>query len=555
MASIKEPKEKPSIDSTNTTTSRSAGSTEDLPIEEWKPTKELYVIFLTLCIITLAAALDATSISVALPIIAEKLHGSAVEAFWAGTSFLLCSTVFQPAYGSFSNIFGRKPLLLVAIVIFTAGSLAGALANNFTVLLIGRSLQGVGAGGIIALTEIILTDIIPLRLRGQYFGIYSSMWALGSVCGPILGGGFAQNVSWRWILYINLPFCVIAFVFVPIFLKLNQKIDTVWVKLARVDWIGTVMFIASVTAILIPISWGGVMYPWDHWRVLVPLVVGFASLTGFVLWEIYGAQEPLIALDIFMNRTAAVTFFGTVMHGIVLWSMLYYLPLYFEAVKEMGPIMAGVAIFPQTFTVAPASIVVGILTTVTGRFRWAVWTGWVLMTTGMGLMYLLDVDTSTVKWVFLNLVAGLGAGMLFPSMASAVQASASNENMAIAVAVFSFLRTFGQSFGVAIGGVIFQNALIDEFSKYPGLDAVAGDYAKDAVALVQLIKRMPDSPTRQALMQSYADSLKMVWLAMAVFSAAGLIASVATEGLSLDRVLTSDQGIRNKKKPVTVVDA
>lgn len=131
------------------------------------------------------------------------------------------------------------------------------------------------------------------------------MWALGSVCGPILGGGFAQNVSWRWILYINLPFCVIAFVFVPIFLKLNQKIDTVWVKLARVDWIGTVMFIASVTAILIPISWGGVMYPWDHWRVLVPLVVGFASLTGFVLWEIYGAQEPLIALDIFMNRTAA----------------------------------------------------------------------------------------------------------------------------------------------------------------------------------------------------------------------------------------------------------
>lgn len=143
--------------------------------------------------------------SVALPIIAEKLHGSAIEAFWAGTSFLLCSTVFQPSFASLSNIFGRKPVILFCLLFFTVGSLVGGIAKNFTTLLVGRSIQGVGGGGLIALTEIIVTDIVPLRQRGKYFGFLSSMWALGSVCGPIMGGGFAENVSWRWILVSDIP--------------------------------------------------------------------------------------------------------------------------------------------------------------------------------------------------------------------------------------------------------------------------------------------------------------------------------------------------------------
>lgn len=242
-------------------------------------------------------------------------------------------------------------------------------------------------------------------------------------------------------------------------------------------------------------------------------------------------------------------YIGTVMHGMILWCILYYLPLYFEAVKDLSPIMAGVALFPQTFTVAPASIVVGILVTLTGRFRWALWVGWVLTTTGMGLMYLLSVEISTVAWVFVNLVAGLGTGMLFPSMAFAIQASASDQNMAIAVAMFSFLRSFGQSFGVGIGGVIFQNALVSELEKYPSIREAAGEYAKDAAALVQVIKSLEDgSEMRVALVTSYADALKIVWLAMVGFAAVGLIASVFTEGLPLDRVLTGEQGLREKKK-------
>lgn len=129
-------------------------------------------------------------------IIAQKLRGTAIEAFWSGTSFLLCSTIFQPNFASFSHIFGRKPMILTGLVFFLVGALVSALAKNFATLLVGRSIQGIGGGGLIALTEIVVTDLVPLRLRGQWFGIISGMWALGSVSGPVIGGAFAQNASW-----------------------------------------------------------------------------------------------------------------------------------------------------------------------------------------------------------------------------------------------------------------------------------------------------------------------------------------------------------------------
>ncbi|KAI4246912.1 MAG: hypothetical protein L6R42_009760, partial [Xanthoria sp. 1 TBL-2021] len=380
-----------------------AGVPAAIPDIMWKPSPRLYLAFLTLAVITMMVALDGTSLSVALPIISEDLGGTAIEAFWSGTSFLLCSTIFQPSFASFSHIFGRKPMILTGLVFFLIGAIIAAVARDFAVLLAGRSLQGIGGGGLIALTEIVVADLVPLRLRGQWFGLISAMWALGSVTGPIIGGAFAQGANWRWIFWINLPFIGIAFVFVPLFLKLAFKPSSFTAQLARVDWFGSFLFIASTTSFLIPITWGGVSYPWTSWHTLVPLCLGIAGLITFITYEEIVATEPLIRLVIFKNRTAAVSYIATVLHGMILWSILYYLPLYYEAVKGFSPIISGVALFPETFTVAPASVVVGILITVTGRYRWAIWAGWVLTVLGTGLLCLLDVDTSTVAWIFINL--------------------------------------------------------------------------------------------------------------------------------------------------------
>lgn len=521
-----------------------------VPEAEFKPTIRLVLAFGTLAVITLMVALDGTSLSVALPIMARALKGTAIEAFWAGTSFLLCSTIFQPSFAELSHIFGRKPLVMVALVFFLIGAVVAATANGFGSLLVGRSLQGVGGGGLIALTEILVTDMVPLRQRGQWFGIISAMWSIGSVTGPIVGGAFAQAASWRWIFWINLPFIGLALVLVPLTLILAFKVSSLADKLRRVDWIGSVLFIGSTTSFLIPITWGGVSYAWDSWRVLAPLIIGIVGLAVFVVFEEYVAKEPLIRLDVFKNRTAAASYFETTLHGMILWCILYYMPLYYEAVKGETPIIAGISLFPATFTVAPAAMVTGIVISKTGRYRWAIWSGWVLTTMGTGILYLLDVNTTTVQWVFLNLVSGLGMGVLFPSMAFSIQAATINKDLAFAVALFSFFRAFGQAIGVAVGGVIFQNQLKKKLLTYPLLAPMAGAYASDASGLVQIIKTMQHGPARTQLIQSYAESLKLVWIVMCALAGLALLSSFLIKGFELDRALDTEQGFQVEKTTI-----
>lgn len=323
-------------------------------------------------------------------------------------------------------------------------------------------------------------------------------------------------------------------------------------KLRRIDYIGTVLFVGSVTSFLIPLTWGGVMYPWDSWRTLVPLIVGAVGLVGFMLYESFLAAEPSIPPSIFATRTAVVSYIETVLHGLVLWCCLYYLPLYFETVKEYSPVISGVALFPLSFTVAPSATVSGILCTVTGRYRWAIWSGFALSTLGLGIMYLLDVTTSIAAWIFLMLPAGLGMGILFPSLGLAIQASAAPDDMALAVAMFSFFRAFGQALGVAIGGVIFQNRMRHNLLGYPILAPMADEYSRDAAGLVQVVRSMSDTGSQGAqkilLKQAYTDSLSVVWIVCCgILGVAGLL-SLLTRAYDVNRGIDSVQTIRDGKK-------
>ncbi|KAK0512068.1 hypothetical protein JMJ35_005196 [Cladonia borealis] len=518
------------------------------PPNGFDPGWRFYTSFTSLCIITLAVALDATSLSVALPIISESLHGSAIATFWCGTAFLLSSTVFQPTFSSFSHILGRKPLLLVALLFFTVGAIVGALAQNLTSLLVGRSIQGIGGGGILSLTEVLVTDLVPLRERGKWFGFQSLTWAVGSVAGPLVGGAFAQKVTWRWIFWINLPFCGLGFLIIPFCLRLEHPPGDLRSKLLHFDWAGAILLTASTTSFLMPVSWGGVMFAWSSFRTLVPLILGICGLLAFCIYDGYVVKTPLIPLGILNNRTAAVNYIGTLVHGIVLWCLLYYLPLYYEAVKGYSPIIVGVAVFPETFTIAPASIIVGIAVSITNRFRWAIWSGWSLTVLGMGLLYLLNSGTSVPAFVFLNLVPGLGIGLLFSSMNLATQAAATERHVGFAAAMYIFLRSLGQGIGVAVGGVIFQSRFAIELRGYPGLARNATALAQDASGLVQVIKALPeDSMQRVAIVDAYANALKVVWAVMAGLAFVALVLSLGTKGLSLNAKMETEQALKEQK--------
>ena len=326
-------------------------------------------------------------------------------------------------------------------------------------------------------------------------------------------------------------------------LKLAFKQTNLADRLRRVDWVGSLLFVSSTTSFLIPITWGGVSYAWDSWHTLVPLIIGIIGLILFVAFEEHVAKEPLIRLDVFQNRTNAASYVETILHGMILWCILYYLPLYYETVKGQSPITAGVSCFPETFTVAPAAVITGISISKTGRYRWAIWSGWLLTVLGTGLLCYLKVDTPTVAWIFFNLVSGLGMGMIFPAISYSIQAATPNKDLAFAVGLYTFFQAFGQAIGVAIGGTIFQNEMKKKLLAYPSLALHAEQYAADASGLVQVIKKMEAGEMKIQLIQSYNDSLQVVWAVMTGLAFLGLLSSFLVEGIALDRVLETEQGM------------
>ncbi|KAL4907690.1 hypothetical protein BDW74DRAFT_111868 [Aspergillus multicolor] len=508
------------------------------------------LIFAALAVLTLMVSLDGTSISVALPEMASTLHGSAMEAFWSGTSFLLCSTVFQPTTATLSDIFGRRPVILVCLFFFFVGSLVAGVAGSFTQILVGRCIQGVGGGGIAVLSEIVVTDLVPLRLRGNYYGVLSAMYSLGSVLGPILGGGFSENVTWKWIFYINIPFIALSTLLILLFFRLETPPGTLAQKLHRIDYTGTSLLVSSLSSFLIPLSWGGVMYPWTSWHTLVPLCLGAAGLALFTAY-IIRARNPMIPHSVFTNRSAVIAFITSSLQGLILWGALYYLPLYYQAVREFGPILTGVALFPQTFTVAPSAIFCGVLVTITGRYRWGLWVGWALSILGLALLTLLTPQTSTVAWIFLNIPSGLGLGFLTAAIVCTVQASATNRNLTVAVAMVVFFRAFGQAVGIAVGGVIFQNRMRHELRKYAEWAELADAYSRDAAALVTVIQGMHAGGSgsdggKEDLKRAYTDSLRVIWAFFAGVAGVGLVLSLWVKKYDLNRALTTGQAVKEK---------
>lgn len=216
-------------------------------------------------------------------------------------------------------------MLFVCMAFFAGGSLACALANDFTVIIVGRTIKGVGGGGLIAVTEVVVVDLVPLAVRGIWFSILSAMWAIGTVAGPLIGAGFAQNATWRWIFWINLPITGIAAVMVFFFLNQTKIPGGMASKLARFDWLGCFLFTVGSTIVLFGITTGGVMYPWGSFRTLLPLILGIALLVVFAYWEFNYAKEPMINRALFNNRTMIASYFMTLLHGMILWSIVYFL--------------------------------------------------------------------------------------------------------------------------------------------------------------------------------------------------------------------------------------
>ena len=517
------------------------------PSKDWR----FWLIFLALCVTTLLVALDVSIIFIALPTIANDL-GSEELFVWIANSYLLAATIAQPVVGNASNIFGRRSLTILSVLLFMLGSGLAGGAHSTAMIIAGRSIQGVGGGGIITLGEIIVCDLVSLSERGQYIGLLAGTYAIGTTIGPIIGGVFTQHVTWRWIFYINLPIAGVALALIIPFMSLQYRREgTVWDRLKRVDWFGSALLAASVTSILLALAYAGTKHPWSSWNAIVPLVVGFLGLAGFAISQRAGYVEELVMPPrLFSNRTSNSIFVMAFVHGLLLSYVTIFLPVYFQAVLGSSPTRSGVQVIPTALTLATAAAATGAIITHTGEYRSHHFIGWALMSAGCGAFASLDVASSTGAWVGFQLLFGIGCGMVINSMIPPLLASLPTSEVATAAATWTFMRSFGSIWGVAIPSTVFNERInllvasrLTDFPTIASLLVNGGAYEKATRAFVQSI---PSEQVMVTVVNIYVDALKIVWYVSIPFAVLGFPIALFVKKYHLTTELDTEFGIAQR---------
>ena len=469
--------------------------------------RQVLIVFSGLMLGMLLASLDQTIVSTALPTIVGDL-GGLNHLSWVVTAYLLTSTASVPLFGKISDLYGRKILFQFAIAIFLVGSMISGAAPNMLTLVLARGLQGVGGGGLMSMSMIIIGDIVAPRERGRYQGYTGAVFATSSVVGPLVGGFFTDSLSWRWIFYINLPLGLIALVVTSAVLNLP------FVRREhRVDYLGAGLLVAGVSALLLVTVWGGNEYPWGSPTVIGLAVIGVMLLAAFVVQE-GRASEPILPLALFRNPVFRVSSGVSFLVGLSMFGSTVFLPIYFQIVTGASATESGLLVVPMVAGLMLTSISSGRIISRRGKYRVFPIAGSLITTVGLLLLSRLDVGTSRVESSLYMFVLGAGLGMLMQTLVLAVQNVVAHEQLGAATAGVTFFRSMGGAFGVAILGTILNNRL-DYYvpRNVPArlLQQLGSPSGSVLGRSRQVIDHLPDL-ARIGVIQSFADSLQVVFL-------------------------------------------
>ena len=399
------------------------------------------------------AALDQTIVSTALPTIAGDLHGLN-HLSWVVTAYLLTTCLSTPLWGKLGDLYGRKKLFQLSIIIFLFGSMLSGLAHSMNELIAFRAVQGVGAGGLVVGSQAIMGDVVPARQRGRYMGYFGAVFAATNVAGPLLGGLFTEHLSWRWIFYINLPLGIAALFVVAAVLHIPVKRVP-----HKIDWAGTTFLAVGVTCIILLTTWGGSQYAWGSSEIIGLGLIALVALAIF-WWIEKRAAEPIIPLWLFRNRTFTATCLVGFIIGLAMFGVIIYLPLYLQIVHGASPTLSGLELLPMIGGMLITLIGSGQLVTRTGRYKAFPIAGSAVMAVGFDLLSRLGGHTPYLQAAVAMFITGLGIGLVMQVVVVAVQNAVPLSQLGVATAASTFFRTIGGAFGVAVLGAVYANRLI-----------------------------------------------------------------------------------------------
>ncbi len=412
----------------------------------------ILAIYSGLMVALLLAALDQTIVATALPKVVSDL-GGITQYTWVFTAYMLGSTVTVPLYGKLGDVHGRKPLFIVAIVIFLVGSALCGAAQNMWELVIFRAVQGVGAGGIFPLTLAMIGMIVPPRDRGRYQGLIGSVFAGASIVGPLVGGFIVDNTSWRWIFYVNLPVGGLALAVILVTMPRRRTRQE-----HSIDWLGAAVLAAGTTALLLGLVWGGNEYPWGSPPVVGALVAAAILIAAFGLIE-RRVVEPIIPFDLLRNQTVASSVACMALVGAAMFGTISFVPLFVQGVIGTSATSSGVVLTPLILGAVTTSFISGQIVSRTGRYRPNTLIGPLILGLGCGLLWQMGVHTTNGEAARNMVIAGIGLGMMMQIFVLSVQNSVPRAAMGTATALTQFSRSIGATLGVTLMGVIVNQNL------------------------------------------------------------------------------------------------
>lgn len=486
----------------------------------------MLAVFAGLIVGLFVAALDQTIVATALPTIAGEV-GGLDQYSWTVTAYLLTATASVPLYGKIGDQYGRKPVFEMAMVVFIVGSVVSGAAGSVPVLVLGRAVQGLGAGGIIALTSAIVGDIVSPRERGKYQGILGAVFGFASLIGPLLGGLFTETMSWRLVFWINVPLGLIALAIIRRSLRVPARH-----VVHALDIVGAGLIAGAIVAILLATVWGGRTVPWDS-PLIAGLLVGGAILAlAFILWE-RRAPEPLMPLRLFRDRSVAIPIVTSGLFGVAFFGAVVYLPAYLQVVRGYGPTTTGMLLLPLVVGIFLASAGSGLAITRTGRYKAYPVAGLIILAVSSLWLSTLDADTAMEDLMLRILILGVGLGLVIQNLVVALQNAAEPRDLGVATSTNLFFRSMGGALGTALFGALLTSSLGS---------ILAGDLMREAVALgidpgqltgtPDAIRALPGS-LRQPVQDAFIDGLREIFLVSVPFALAGLLLMLRLRELPL----------------------
>ncbi|KAH7165616.1 major facilitator superfamily domain-containing protein [Dactylonectria macrodidyma] len=501
--------------------------------ENYKPkTLKFWLIIISTFVSMFLVALDRTILATAIPAITNEFH-SLGDIGWYASAYMLTTAAFQLVFGRIYRFYDLRVVLLSCIILFEIGSTICGAAPNSTAFIVGRAIAGIGSAGITTGSIMTVVPMVPLHKRPMFQSMFGMVFGVSSIAGPLVGGAFTEKATWRWCFYMNLPIGAVAFVFLFLFLNVSKKPQEsvpISKHIMRLDPLGTFFFVPSMVCLILALQWGGSTYAWSNWRIIVLFVLFGLTAIAFCTVQVMMPETATVPLRIIKQRTMLSAFFTMLFLAGAMMVAVYYIPLWFQATKNVDPVKSGIYTIPLVLSLVVASIISAMCTQRIGYYVPMMLLCPSVMAVGAGLLSTFTPKTGSSHWIAYQFIIGFGVGLGMQTSGLAVQTTLPKDDVSTGLAITFFAQQLGGAIFVSVGQTILNGLLAKRLAGIPGLNGqtIVKTGATD------LHKIVPEK-YMGTVVRAYNYAITRIFLAAVAISLAALVSAMFMEWKSIKK--------------------